>query len=124
MVENPQTILLVDDQDIILDVTAQMLKQFGYDLLIARSGIEAIDVYQAHQAQIDLVILDMVMPDMNGGQTYDHLQAIDPDIRVLLSSGYSLDDQASAILDRGCNGFIQKPFDLNGLSQKIRDVLD
>jgi len=119
-----QNILLVDDEDIIIDVTGQMLKQFGYAVFIARSGPEAIDLYQEHHDKIDLVILDMVMPGMSGGDTYDRLQAIDPDIKVILSSGYGLNDETSAILDRGCSGFIQKPFDLNGLAQKIRDVLD
>jgi CheY-like chemotaxis protein len=120
--ENP-AILLVDDEDIIIDVTGLMLKQMGYEVFIANSGSQAIDVYKAHQPRIDLVILDMIMPGMGGSDTYDHLKAMDPDIRVILSSGYSLDADASAILDRGCNAFIQKPFDLQSLSEKIQNVL-
>ena len=71
-----------------------------------------------------LVILDMIMPDMGGGETYDKLKEINPDIKVLLSSGYSINGQANEILNRGCNGFIQKPFNMVDLSQKIRKILD
>jgi CheY-like chemotaxis protein len=71
-----------------------------------------------------MVILDMIMPDMAGGDTYDRLREINPGIKVLLSSGYSLNTQAAGILERGCNGFIQKPFNLKNLSQKLREILD
>jgi CheY-like chemotaxis protein len=118
-----QTILLVDDEEIIVDVTGLMLKQIGFEVVIAHNGTEAIDLYQTHQTHIDLVILDMVMPDMGGGDTYERLKAMNPEVRVILSSGYSLDAEASAILERGCSDFIQKPFDLQSLAQKIQDVL-
>lgn len=124
MTAKRQTILLVDDEAIVIDVTGAMLKQFGYDVLAATSGPEAIALYQTHQARTDLVILDLAMPGMDGSVTYDHLKTIDPHVRVILSSGYTLDDQTQTLIDRGCNGFIQKPFDLNTLAQKIRDVLD
>ena len=75
-------------------------------------------------AQVDMVMLDMIMPDMEGGKVYDRLKGINPDIKVLLSSGYSIDSQAQEILDRGCNGFIQKPFDIKQISRKIREILD
>ena len=123
MTHERQAILLVDDEDIIIDVTGLMLKQMGYEVFFANNGHEAIDLYKEHRANIDLVILDMIMPGMGGGDTYDHLKAMDPDVRVILSSGYSLDEDASAIMDRGCNDFIQKPFDLQSLSRKIQDVL-
>ncbi len=71
-----------------------------------------------------MLVLDMIMPDMSGSVTYDRLKEIDPDIKVLLSSGYSINGQATEIMDRGCNGFIQKPFKLKELSQKLREVLD
>ena len=72
----------------------------------------------------DLVILDMIMPDMGGSEAYDRLKEINPDVKVLLSSGYSIDGQATEIMDRGCDGFIQKPFNMKQLSRKIRGVLD
>jgi len=93
-------------------------------VLIARSGKEAIEIYEKTRDQIDLVILDMIMPVMGGGETYDRLKEVDPDIKVLLSSGYSINGEASEILDRGCDGFIQKPFNIKELSQKIREILD
>lgn len=70
-----------------------------------------------------MLILDMIMPGMCGGEAYDRMKEINPDIKVLLSSGYSMDGQATEIMKRGCNGFIQKPFNLNKLSEKIREIL-
>jgi two-component system cell cycle sensor histidine kinase/response regulator CckA len=74
--------------------------------------------------EIDMVILDMVMPDMGGGEVYDRIKKIDADVKVLLSSGYSIDGQATEILKRGCEGFIQKPFNMEDLSKKIREILN
>jgi CheY-like chemotaxis protein len=71
-----------------------------------------------------MVVLDMVMPEMSGSETFDRLKKISPDIKILLSSGYSVNGQATEILNRGCNGFIQKPFNLKSFSQKVREVLD
>jgi CheY-like chemotaxis protein len=92
--------------------------------LVARSGKEAIETYKRSMDKIDMVILDMIMPDMGGGEAYDRLKEINPDIKVLLSSGYSINGQATEIIDRGCNGFIQKPFSIKDLSQKLREILD
>lgn len=119
-----ETILIVDDQDMIVEVGKQMLDAFGYEVLIANSGTEAIDVYTTNKERIDLVILDMIMPGVSGGQTYDMLKEINPDVKVLLSSGYGIDGQAREILQRGCNGFIQKPYNMNELSKKLRGILD
>ncbi len=119
-----ETILLVDDEDMIIDVSRQLLERLGYTVLTAGSGHEALEIYKNHLKGISLVIIDMIMPDLNGGETYDELKKINPDIKVLLASGYSLDGQAQNILDRGCNGFIQKPFNIKRLSLKIRTVLE
>ena len=83
-----------------------------------------MEIYERIKDEIDIVILDMIMPNMSGGETFDKLKAINPEIKVLLSSGYSLDGQATDILNRGCNGFIQKPYNLKELSQKIREIMD
>ena len=117
------TILLVDDEDMVLDVGTQLLKSLGYSVLEARDGMEAIDIYKKKSGIIDMVFLDIVMPGMSGRDTYDRLREIDPDIKVLLSSGYDIDTQAAEILDRGANSFIQKPFALKDLSQKIKKVM-
>lgn len=117
------TILLVDDEEMITDVGEQMLETLGYRVLTAGGGKEALDLYGRNRDDIALVILDMVMPGMSGGETYDRLKRMNPNLKVLLSSGYTIDGQAQEILNRGCNGFIQKPFNLEGLSRQIRDAL-
>ncbi len=117
------TILLVDDEDMILEVGRMMLKKLGYQVLVAGSGEEALDMYGSQKEEIDLVILDMIMPGMGGGETYDRLKELDGDVRVLLSSGYSIDGQAKEIMDRGCKGFIQKPFAMEELSRRVKGVL-
>ena len=123
VVKGTVALLLVDDEDIIIDVGEQMLKTLGYEVLLARGGKKAIEIYTNNQDRIDMVILDMIMPDMGGGETYDRLKEINPDVKVLLSSGYSINEKANEILERGCNGFIQKPFDLRELSGKIGEIL-
>ena len=119
-----ETILLVDDEAMILSVGAELLKHLGYRVLTADSGKAALEKFAANAAAIDLVILDLIMPDVGGRETFERLRSISPNVRVLLSSGYSIDGEASEILDRGCNGFIQKPFNLQQLAQKLRSVLD
>ena len=117
-------ILLVDDEEMILSVASQMLEKLGYHVLKARSGEEAIELYKANKDTIDLVILDMIMPGVGGGKTCDTIKGINPSIKILLSSGYSLENQATEIRGSTWDGFIQKPFKMNRLSQKIREILD
>jgi two-component system cell cycle sensor histidine kinase/response regulator CckA len=119
-----ETVLLVDDEDRVLDVGKEMLKAMGYKVLVASHGREALDLYTRKKEKIDLVILDMIMPDMGGGEAYDDLKEENPKVKVLLSSGYSIDGQATEILERGCDGFIQKPFSMIDLSVKVREILD
>jgi two-component system cell cycle sensor histidine kinase/response regulator CckA len=118
-----ETILLVDDEEMIIDVGAQILQKLGYEVLTARHGKEAIEVYQQNRQIVAMVILDLIMPEMGGGETYDRLKEMDPNVKVLLSSGYSLDGQATEILNRGCDGFIQKPFSIKSLSEKLRQII-
>jgi len=124
ILEGTETALLVDDEDFIIDVGEKLLKKIGYKVLTAKSGKEAIEIYKKNKDGIDIVILDMIMPGMGGGETFDLLKKINPGIKVLLSTGYSLDGQAAEILERGCSGFIQKPFRMKALSQKLRLILD
>ena len=119
-----ETVLFVDDENMIIETAEELFEQLGYKVLRARSGKEAIEIYVKNKEQIDIVLLDMIMPDMSGSDTYDKMKKIDPDIKVLLSSGYSINGQATEIMDRGCNGFIQKPFKMKELSQKLREILD
>ncbi|MBW2019949.1 MAG: PAS domain S-box protein [Deltaproteobacteria bacterium] len=124
LIKGTETILLADDEEIILKVGRELLEAMGYRVLTVRDGKEAIEVYRKNWDDIDIVILDMVMPNMDGGEAYDHLKEINPNIKVVLSSGFSIDGEASEILARGCNGFIQKPFTIKELSGKIRGILD
>jgi CheY-like chemotaxis protein len=119
-----ETILFIDDEKLIRDVGRQMLTMLGYRVVLADSGEEACRIYQNSSQPIDLVILDLIMPKCGGGKTFDRIRQINPQAKVLLSSGYSVDGEATAILQRGCKGFIQKPFNLKQLSRKIREVLE
>ena len=123
-VTGSETLLLVDDEQMILRVGAKMLGRIGYTVLTAQTGKVALEIYRRKMDTIALVILDMVMPVMSGQELFEQLKRINPDVRTLLCSGYSIDGQAAEILGRGCNGFIQKPFSLDAISQKIRDILD
>ena len=123
LVTGKGTILLVDDDKNILDVGKQMLERLGFHLLTAENGNEAIEIYREHQHHIRLVIMDMIMPEMDGEDTFNHLKRINPEVRVLLASGYSINGQASKIMSQGCHGFIQKPFTLGELSEKVKTAL-
>jgi len=124
LVRGTEGILLVDDEEGPILVEELMLKELGYTVSTARSGKEAIDLYKSKTSTIDLVALDMIMPEKSGRATYDELKTINPQIKVLLVSGYSLNKQVEELIARGCSGFIQKPFDILELSQKLRQILD
>lgn len=124
ILKGSETVLLIDDEEIIIEIGRELLETLGYSVFSARSGEAGIDIYIKNPDGIDLVILDMVMPGLGGSETYDKLKMIDPDIKTLLSSGYSIDGLAKTILDKGCDGFIQKPFTLSDLSQKVREIID
>jgi len=117
------TILLVDDEDIIINVDKKLLEELGYNVLTAEDGAAALKIFDAHHSRIDLVLLDIIMPDMSGEEVYTRMKRIDPDVRVLLSSGYSIDWKARKMIEEGCRGFIQKPFKIQHLSHRIRDIL-
>jgi CheY-like chemotaxis protein len=124
VIEGTGTVLLVDDEEVILGVGQDLLRAMGYRVLLARDGKEALQVYRKNRDDIEIVLLDMVMPNMSGGEAFDRMKEIDPNVKVLLSSGYSIDGEATEILGRGCEGFIQKPFNMEELSAKIREILD
>jgi len=124
LLQGKETILLVDDEEVVINVNRMVLERLGYKVFMAKSGQEAIEIYQNNKDGIDLVILDMIMPGMEGGKTFDFLKSINPDLKVILSSGYSINEEVARIIERGCQAFIQKPFSMGDLSQKIREVLD
>lgn len=119
IVKGQGTVLLVDDQDLVVDVGRDMLSILGYTVLTAKSGEEAIEVFAAHKDAIQLVLLDYVLPGMSGCEIFDRLREMRPDVKVMVSSGYSKDGEAADLLAKGCVGYIQKPFSLVELSQKV-----
>ena len=124
LLKGNETILLVDDEEGTILVEKLMLEELGYTVFPVRSGKQAIDLYNENKTGFNLVALDMIMPEMNGKDTYDELKRINPEVRVLLVSGYSLNKQIQELMDSGCVGYIQKPFDIVQLSQKIREALE
>jgi CheY-like chemotaxis protein len=124
MLRRTEIVLVVDDEDTVLDVCEEMLRTMGCRVLLAKSGREALDLYKKHKDEIDIVMLDMIMPRMGGGETYDQMKEINPNIKVLLWSGYSIKGTATEILGRGCDDFIQKPFSITQLYAKIEEIMD
>jgi|GEM_PF-4319841 len=123
IVYGKETILLVDDEKLILETSERLLCYLGYSVIKAHGGREAIEIFSAGRDRIDLVILDLVMPEIGGELVFDALVKIKKDVKVILSSGYTIDGKAQELMDCGCKGFIQKPFDIKDLSLKVREVL-
>jgi signal transduction histidine kinase/ActR/RegA family two-component response regulator len=120
-----ETILFVDDEESLLNLGGELLKSLGYSVFLARSGREAIELYNKNMHKIDMVVLDIAMADMDGRRTFENLKNINPDVKVLLSSGYDKNDSKTIrLLSTGCRGLLEKPFNRNELSIKIRKVLD
>ena len=119
-----ETILLVDDDDEAARVARVILENAGYHVIIANSGDEGIGIYKELHPSIDLVLLDIIMPDLDGDQVYTRMKAINANILVVLVSGYSVNKQIAALLNRGCVDFIQKPFQTQTLTAKVRLALD
>ena len=123
IVSSTETILLVDDEKMVREVNKDLLESIGYKVHAVGNGQEAIAVYMKKKDKINLVILDMIMPGLSGPDTFDRLREINPSVKVLLSSGYSINGKVQTIMDRGCNGFLQKTFKLEELSSKVREML-
>jgi DNA-binding NtrC family response regulator len=130
MVENgsvqkgTETILVIDDEESVLVGIEFMLVKLGYTVHSADNGQKAIEIFKSRWQEIDLVILDLVMPQMLGTEVFDKLREIDPECRVLMASGYSSEEDAQALIEKGCLGYLQKPFNIDRLSTRIREILD
>lgn len=124
LIYGTETILLVDDEKIVIDVAREMLEYLGYQVIVAMSGKEAIDIYSKKKDQIDLVIQDMVMPVVDGAAVFAALKQMNPHVKVILASGYVYDDKMRNMMKQGCRAFMSKPFRLKDLSVKTREVLD
>jgi PAS domain S-box-containing protein len=119
-----ETVLIIDDEEMILDIGVTLLEELGYTVLKASDGREALALFEENREKIDLVILDMIMPGMGGREVFERLKDIKRDVKVLLSSGYSNNGEASELMNKGCDGFIQKPFSIANFSGIIREILD
>ena len=123
-VKGTGTILVIEDEEIIMKVIHEILKSLGYRVLEARTGKEAIDIANTFDGQIDLAILDIILPDMDGQAIYPFLMKARPKAKVIVCSGYALEGPAQEILDAGAHGFVQKPFSVATLSDELKKVLE
>jgi len=101
-----------------------ILERWGYRVMVADNGSEAIEIYSEYQKRIQLVLLDVILPDLSGDQVLFSLRKINPNVRVIVSSGYNVNQQITRLLNYGCADFIQKPFQSRALSSKVRAALD
>ena len=118
-----KTILFIDDDEVVVKITEKILQKLGYKILKAHSGHEGLKLFQTYQGQIDLVICDMIMPEMDGLEFVFKLREIDPSVKVLLSSGSLIDEDEKDVVRRGFNGLIKKPYNISDLSEKIVKIL-
>ena len=117
------TVLLIDDDEMILDIGTSLLEKLGYRVLVANGGEKALQIYKDSMSDIDLVVLDLMMPVMDGEAVYDALKVLNPRVKVIVASGYPIDGKANEILKKGGNAFIQKPFSMKSFAEKIKAVL-
>ncbi|MFH0730734.1 MAG: response regulator [Pseudomonadota bacterium] len=121
--ETSATILLVDDDEMTLTVMSEMLHLLGYRVITAEIGRKAIDIYRKKMTQIDLVLLDIMMPEMTGDIVFQELKTMDPNVKVICASGYCAPETIEKMLSEGCRGYFPKPVNLTELSRHVRRVL-
>ena len=119
-----ETILIVDDHETIWDFLIEALQQLGYSVLLAENGLDAVEIYRENPHEIDLVLLDMIMPKAGGHQTFFRIRAIDPGAKILLSSGFVSENEVQDLLAQGACGFLPKPHRLPVVAKAIREILD
>ena len=118
-----KTILLIDDEEMVINISEMMLKKLGYRVLKANNGCEGLQLFEANKSRIDLIISDLEMPEMNGKEVLERLREIDPEIKVMLSSGALSDTDEQDVIDKGFNGFLMKPYSMNALHGKMSEIL-
>ncbi len=119
-----ETILLIDDDEVVLSVASRILSRLGYRLRLACGGRQGLDLFEACADEIDLVVLDVIMPDLTADEVFEGLRRIDPGVIVLLASGYSINPEIESLLAKGCKGLVSKPFSLYMLAEKVRNAID
>ena len=119
-----ETILIVDDHETIWDFLIDVLQKLGYCVLLAENGLDAVEIYRSNPQEIDLVLLDMIMPKCGGHQAFYQIRELDPQAKILLSSGYVSENEVQDILRQGACGFLSKPHRIATVAQAVRDALD
>ncbi|MBP5181867.1 MAG: response regulator [Lentisphaeria bacterium] len=119
-----ETILLVDDQETVWDFLIEALQNLGYSVILAENGLDAVEICRENPGEIDLVLLDMIMPKLGGHGAFYQIRAVDPNIRILLSSGFVAQEAVDDLLANGAAGFLPKPHRIKTLAQEIRRILD
>ena len=119
-----ETVLLVEDEEMLLDLLQTLLEEHGYNILVARDGEEAIDVYTAHQDTISVVLSDMGLPKLGGWEVFQRLRKLNPDIKCVLASGFFDPDLKAEMISEGAKDFVEKPYIPNLILSRIRDVID
>jgi CheY-like chemotaxis protein len=119
-----ETILFVEDEEMLMQMVSFLLESKGYNVLCARDGLEAVNIYQSHKQEIALVLTDMGLPVLTGLDEFKKLKEINPSVKVVFASGYFEPDVKSELLKDGANGFIQKPYEPDDVLRIIRKVLD
>jgi DNA-binding response OmpR family regulator len=124
LIKGTGTILVIEDEEMVMDVIRSLLERLGFRVLGAKTGKEAIDIARTFDGDIDLAILDIFLLDMRGKAIYSHIMEARPNLKVIVCSGYSVDGPAHEILKAGAQDFIQKPFNIAELSEKLKKVLE
>ena len=119
-----ETILLVDDQETVWDFLIEALQKLGYSVLLAEKGLDAVEICKANPGEIDLVLLDMIMPKLGGHGAFYQIRAVDPNIKILLSSGFVAQEAVDDLLANGAAGFLPKPHRIKTLAEELRRILD
>jgi len=123
-VKGTGTILIIEDEDMVIEAIQGMLERLGYRVMTAKTGEDAVHIIQSFDGDIDLALLDIKLPDMEGGKLYPLIMKSRPTLKVIVCSGYAIDGPAQEILNFGAQGFLQKPFSISSLSEKVKEVLE
>jgi len=119
-----ETVLVVDDEQLVRELARDILKRYGYTVLMASGGEEAVELYRQHADKIAMVILDILMPDVDGVETFRRIREIDPAARVVISSGYDEDHAGEKLLQAGAAAFVQKPYRIAELLKVVREAIE
>jgi CheY-like chemotaxis protein len=116
-------ILVVDDEEMVRQLLSEIFKMLGHKVVTCKDGAEAVETYKKSHKDMDIVVLDMEMPKLSGKDTFFAMRTINPDVKVLLASGFSIEGEAQSLIEAGAKGFVQKPFNISDLSKSLNDVL-